>query len=82
MQLDKSPLLKRKVHELTALYEISQALNLSLDIERSLYGVMAILEKYISVTPMEPLGLCGGIVDKDKWDHFVNEHFAGRMKLS
>ena len=40
---------KRKVHELTALYEISQALSLTLDVEKSMYMIMEILEKRLGM---------------------------------
>jgi len=46
----KESLLKRKVQELTALYEISQALSLTLDMEKSMYSIMEILDKHMGMT--------------------------------
>ncbi len=43
-------LLKRKLQELTALYEASQMLNVSGDIERSMYSVMEILDDKMGMT--------------------------------
>ena len=40
---------RRKVHELTALYEVSQALSLTLDVESSMYSIMEILEKRLGM---------------------------------
>lgn len=47
--IEKNILLKRKVKELTALYEISQTLSMSLDIERSIYGVLEKLDDLLGM---------------------------------
>lgn len=47
---NEKTLLKRKIEELTALYEASKSLNLSIDMERSTYAVMEILDKYLGMT--------------------------------
>ncbi len=47
--IEKNILLKRKVKELTALYEISQTLSMSLDIEKSIYGVLEKLDDLLGM---------------------------------
>ncbi|MFA5104039.1 MAG: sigma 54-interacting transcriptional regulator [Candidatus Margulisiibacteriota bacterium] len=46
---EKNLLLKRKIKELTALYEISQTLSMSLDIEKSIYGVLEKLDDLLGM---------------------------------
>jgi len=47
--IEKNILLKRKIKELTALYEISQTLSMSLDIEKSIYGVLEKLDDLLGM---------------------------------